>query len=292
MVIWRGKIQGCAIWCVAENCVLHNTTNGITLIALVITIIVMLILVAVTIQVATEGNLFKHAGNAIKETKNAILQENYVGEGKIQVGGESYNSIEDYVATKIGDDGGETGGSLSTTTVLTQGQEVYFTGVPTEKFYVLFDSDNSTPTVKIISKFDVNTTVSPYTQATDNTIYPVRFDDNSNIYVGSEIEALVNTYVGGKLEITSLETGESKGLLLQDDLETLNGTGTLSDGTSLTGIPSWAKNTNFWLGFTHSTNSVWCVYNGNLSYGGYDYSSGCGLRPVLVVNKTRLSIST
>ena len=52
--------------------------NGITLIALIITVIIMLILVAVTIQVATEGNLFKHAGNAVKETKNAILEENYI----------------------------------------------------------------------------------------------------------------------------------------------------------------------------------------------------------------------
>ena len=93
----------------------QNKETGITLIALVITVIVMLILVAVTIQVATDGNLFKHAGNAVKETKNAVLQENYVGEGKIQVGGESYNSIEEYVATKTGDEGGGSGGGTSAT---------------------------------------------------------------------------------------------------------------------------------------------------------------------------------
>ena len=62
----------------------------------------MLILVAVTIQVATNGNLFKHAGNAVKQTKNAVLQENYLLEGKIQVGGVSYNSIEEYVSFQLG----------------------------------------------------------------------------------------------------------------------------------------------------------------------------------------------
>ena len=92
-----------------------KTNRGITLIALVITIIVMLILVTVTIRVATDGNLFKHAGNAVKETKNAVLQENYVGEGKIQVGGVSYNSIEEYVATKTEEEGGGSGGGASAT---------------------------------------------------------------------------------------------------------------------------------------------------------------------------------
>ena len=52
--------------------------RGITLIALVITIIVMLILVAVTINVARDGKLFVHAANAVKETKRAIEEENAI----------------------------------------------------------------------------------------------------------------------------------------------------------------------------------------------------------------------
>ena len=50
--------------------------NGITLIALIITIIIMLILVAVTIMMAVNGGLFGYAGNAAKDTelaKNAEL---------------------------------------------------------------------------------------------------------------------------------------------------------------------------------------------------------------------------
>ena len=51
------------------------TNKGITLIALVITIIVMLILVAVTISMAVNGGLFNYAGKAVGETKNAIENE-------------------------------------------------------------------------------------------------------------------------------------------------------------------------------------------------------------------------
>ena len=49
--------------------------NGITLIALIITIIVMLILVAVTISMAVNGGLFGYAGNAVRDTKEAKEQE-------------------------------------------------------------------------------------------------------------------------------------------------------------------------------------------------------------------------
>ena len=49
--------------------------KGITLIALVITIIVMLILVAVTISMAINGGLFDYAGKAVSDTQNAIANE-------------------------------------------------------------------------------------------------------------------------------------------------------------------------------------------------------------------------
>ena len=89
--------------------ILTSDAKGITLIALVITVIVMLILVAVTIQVATNGNLFKHAGNAVKQTKNAVYNENYLSDGKVQVGGEEFD-IDAYVASKIGEESGGSGG--------------------------------------------------------------------------------------------------------------------------------------------------------------------------------------
>ena len=74
--------------------------KGITLIALVITIIVMLILVAVTINMAVNGGLFSYAGKAVGETQNAMDVEQELANGKIQVDGKWYGSIEDYIAGK------------------------------------------------------------------------------------------------------------------------------------------------------------------------------------------------
>ena len=56
-------------------------SNGITLVALIITIIVLLILAVVTIAAVNEGKLFEHANNAAKiysekaEEENALLSE-------------------------------------------------------------------------------------------------------------------------------------------------------------------------------------------------------------------------
>ena len=54
---------------------MREKNSGITLIALIITIIVMLILVAVTINMAVNGGLFGYAGNAARETELAKQEE-------------------------------------------------------------------------------------------------------------------------------------------------------------------------------------------------------------------------
>ena len=74
-----------------------NTNKGITLIALVITIIVMLILVGVTISMAVNGGLFDYAGKATGETKNALNAEQELANGGIEVDGVWYNSIDEYL---------------------------------------------------------------------------------------------------------------------------------------------------------------------------------------------------
>ena len=76
--------------------------KGITLIALVITIIVMLILVAVTITMAINGGLFEKAGAAAGQTNNALTQEQGVANGTVSVNGvnggaqSDINSIVDH----------------------------------------------------------------------------------------------------------------------------------------------------------------------------------------------------
>ena len=71
--------------------------RGITLIALVITIIVMLILVGVTISMAVNGGLFEYAGSAVSETNNALKAEQALAEGGVNIAGEWYNSVDEYL---------------------------------------------------------------------------------------------------------------------------------------------------------------------------------------------------
>jgi len=63
----------------------NRQEKGITLIALVITIIVMLILVAVTITMAVDGGLFGRAADAGRQTNEAVLAEQELGSGVIKI---------------------------------------------------------------------------------------------------------------------------------------------------------------------------------------------------------------
>ena len=71
--------------------------KGITLIALVITIIVMLILVAVTITMAVNGGLFDYASDATTKTNEAIKAEGELGNGTVSVGGNEAADINTLV---------------------------------------------------------------------------------------------------------------------------------------------------------------------------------------------------
>ena len=70
--------------------------KGITLIALIITIVVMLILVAVSVNIIINSNVIGQAEKAAKGYKTAYEQESNIGQ--VTIGGKTYNSIEDYLA--------------------------------------------------------------------------------------------------------------------------------------------------------------------------------------------------
>ena len=69
--------------------------KGITLIALIITIIVMLILVAVSVNVLIKSNLIGTAEKAVDKYKTASEEE--ANGGTIEINGKKYASIEDYI---------------------------------------------------------------------------------------------------------------------------------------------------------------------------------------------------
>ena len=69
--------------------------SGITLIALIITIIVMLILVGVVVTVVIQSNLLGTAKTAGDKYKTAYEDESNMSE--VTINGEKYASIEDYI---------------------------------------------------------------------------------------------------------------------------------------------------------------------------------------------------
>lgn len=77
--------------------------EGITLIALIITIIIMLILVSVSIQVLMSSGLFGRAADATSDWNNAQENEGQLGAGNIQIddGDTTYNSIDEFLASQI-----------------------------------------------------------------------------------------------------------------------------------------------------------------------------------------------
>ena len=77
----REKVMKNKKICVAANCVRHKKNQGITLVALIITIVIMLILASVTIG-AINGGLFDYAGKAKKDTeevsKTTGIEESFI----------------------------------------------------------------------------------------------------------------------------------------------------------------------------------------------------------------------
>ena len=75
--------------------------NGITLIALIITIIIMLILVAVSISILINSGLIGKAKEGAQKTKTAYEQEQRLGDS-LNINGVMYNSIDEFIGDLSG----------------------------------------------------------------------------------------------------------------------------------------------------------------------------------------------
>lgn len=71
--------------------------KGITLVALVITIIVMLILVAVSVTVALQGGLFQKAKTAANGTNAEAEAERKLSNGEVNINNTVYNDVNEYI---------------------------------------------------------------------------------------------------------------------------------------------------------------------------------------------------
>ena len=78
---------------------MQNRNRGITLVALIITIVVMLILIAVSVNVIIKSNLIGTAEKAVDKYNKVAEEEG--NSGVIEIDGKKYNSIEEYMAGKV-----------------------------------------------------------------------------------------------------------------------------------------------------------------------------------------------
>lgn len=250
------------------NKTLNNKEQGITLIALVVTIIVLLILAGVTISIAIrDGGIIKRAkdskqitGSAevVEKAKLAIIDkitENQ-GEGitKQQLKTILSNYFDNVESLNLPDDlsnsdiklnanqqnGGYKdiplakiyNGTFKTQEVATAYAIGDYVTINGEGFYVIEDSPVSQPRVKLLTAKFVNIS----TNRQDDNASAVIFDDSTNVYANSYIKTKVESYASS-LGIDVV----SSGLLSCADIDNL------CSETSLAIAPGEFGYTSYWL---------------------------------------------
>ena len=264
--------------------------KGISLIALVITIIVMLILVGVSVTVALNGGLFDTAKEAAEGTAAKRNEELELSSGKVENNGEWYNSIDEYV----------NGGSSNEPTEPENSTEYteYSVGdtvtIGTENFYVLKDSDATQEKVTLLAKDNINTgtlvqDASAGTVAFSSTNYWSTIEgitytyDLNNTPTSSDTDAIAKakTYganLGGTGRLMTKEEAEALQTANSDILYGRNG-------------KSSRESLNYWLGSARGASRVWRVLGGAsvLSAGTFGVGDGCAVRPVVEISKSSIS---
>ena len=266
-----------------------KTEKGITLIALVITIIVMLILVGVSVTVALNGGLFTTAKEAAEGTATKRNEELELSSGKVTINGEEYNSIDEYV------NGGSSNNPEEPTgyTAYTIGQEVTVGG---ENFYVLKESDETQEKVTLLAKDNIDTTTLVQSTSANTVAF-------SNTDYWSGIEG--KTYPYDLIETGEPDESHNAAKVAYDYGMKLGGTGRLliySEARALATANSdilYGRNgkssgtcLNFWLGSTDDTNFVYLIYGADSTfYSTYSFtsSSDYGVRPVVEISKDKIS---
>ena len=250
---------------------MKRTQKGITLVALVITIIILLILAGITISSLTQTSLFTKANEAKEKTEDAKLRENTI-----------LNEFAEGIDEKVGSSEG------TTYTAYTRGQTVTVEnkdGVE-QSFYVLNDSSSSEATVTLLAAKNINT--STLLQGDDANI--IAFSANTGWAEGENLNDYGNLKTDGS---SAVYYAVQYGGKFEGATGRLMTVGEVKDITGLTGFgaissPAWITTTNFWLGSASSTSSVWRVYGGGLSNYYSFNASDCGVRPVIEISKSEI----
>ena len=237
---------------------MKNNDKGITLIALVVTIIVLLILAGATISTTIKGGgLFEKAKSSVSKYNSAAYEEAQALERYANI----YDNMGDNLAQEE---------IKPIDKAYTVGQEVKVAGEP---FYVIETSAAGETNVKLLSKYNIDTD----TNKQSSTNYTATYYNQDEFYEGSNIESIVNNYVSSLGVSTSYA-----GILTKDGFNNLASN-------------SFATATNYWLntwgdGMRAGAARCWYfVYEGKLNAEpDYWHIPNTGVRPVIIVKKSSI----
>ena len=290
--------------------------RGITLIALIITVIVLLILAGTAVSIAINGGDIFNKATEAKEGWNAKVAE------------EEQNIIETLqLANGIitGNNGGAPTPAQTTYPAYTVGQRV---SIGTEEFYVLEDSDNTQSTVTLLAKYNLNqagTEQAPnasyedtacafsstyYWEAVDNAFedWVNSYPSLNNISGYSDGDAMAKAKNYAKL-VTNDASNNTGRLPLDDDF-TREMSAEMTKGEGINGNRQGEGSSDYflvyWLGDSADDGEIWFRYGTNSLFTdnmsgtgttGYDglYHNDTlyiGVRPVLTAPKTIVTVSS
>ena len=276
--------------------------KGITLIALVITIIVMLILVGVSVTVALNGGLFSTAKEAAEGTASKRNEELELSSGKVEINGEWYNSIDEYVnggSTNIPEEPENPTGY----TAYSIGDEVT---IGEEHFYVLKDSDETNPNVTLLAKDCIDTTTLVQSASAGTVAFSTEKYWEGGIAKKDivEPEPILDEETG-KLTLPASHVAAKAAYDYGRDLGGIGRLMTYNEATELQttnsnilyGINGKSSSTSlsFWLGTSdEATPPVWNVLGNDLNnlvftLRSYFTDDIYGVRPVVEISKSSIS---
>lgn len=244
--------------------------NGITLVALVITIIILLILAGISISALTNQGLFTQAQNAKNLTEEKTAEENEILKNYL----EQMNAI--------------TGGT--TYTAYAVGDQVTVGG---ESFYVIKASSTSEEKVTLLAAKNIDTTTmlqsdSAGTVAFSSTNYWSTIEGITYPYDLNNTATSADTDAIAKARAYGTAKGGTGRLMTVEEVVALGGN---MDNNNSSACPSWINTSNYWLGSASNSSFVWRVYGKvrhlyNCSFG---YGGDFGVRPVIEISKSLIS---
>ena len=288
--------------------------KGITLVALVITIIVLLILAGVTLSmVMGDSGIFGKANNAKEQTqlsnaeeiiKLAVL-ENKVK--RVSADALTNEALKTEIAKKLTEQGYTVNGGTvtyygdktidienyldkektTTYTAYNVGDQVTVGG---EKFYVIKASSESEEKVTLLAEKNIDTTTMVQSDSANkiafsSTDYWKNIEGITYPYNLNGVETSVSTDVINIAKAYGTAKGGEGRLMTVEEVFALGGN---KDNNSSASCPSWINTANFWLGSAYSTDYVWFVYGeiSDLSINYFFYGGGYGVRPVIEISKS------